>query len=163
MNIKEAIKFLDKQVPDPSKGLPQEVFYYVSRTTPLVNVDLLIKDKNGRTLLAWRDDKYTGKGWHVPGGIVRFKEKLETRLQQVARKEIGAMVKFNPIPIAINQSICKKNTRGHFISILYECFLTDEFVPENKNLTDKDVGYLKWHESCPKDLLKAQKIYKKYI
>jgi len=44
MNIHEAIKFLDKQIPNPSLGLPEEVFLFISRTTPIVNVDLLIKD-----------------------------------------------------------------------------------------------------------------------
>src|SRR4030042_2731238 len=79
LNIAEAIAALDRQVPNPSAGLPEELFLYISRTTPLVNVDLLIKDENGRTLLAWRDDQYSGKGWHVPGGIGRFKEPLERR------------------------------------------------------------------------------------
>ncbi len=163
MNINEAIEFLDKQVPNPSEGLPDEVFYYISRTTPLVNVDLLIKDEKGRTLLSWRDDQYTGKGWHVPGGIIRFKEKLETRIQKVAKNEIGAAVKFDPVPIAINQIMCRNNTRGHFISILYKCFLTNKFIPKNKNLTNKDPGYLKWHTTCPDNLLKFHEIYRKFL
>lgn len=163
MNTNEAIEFLDKQVPNPSEGLPDEVFYYISRTTPLVNVDLLIKDEKGRTLLSWRDDQYTGKGWHVPGGIVRFKEKLETRIQKVAKNEIGATVKFDLVPIAINQIMCRENTRGHFISILYKCFLTNKFIPKNKNLTNRDPGYLEWHTTCPDNLLKFHEIYRKFL
>jgi hypothetical protein len=84
LNLTDAISVLVKRVPDPSRGLPEEIFYYISRTTPLINVDLLIKDEKGRTLLSWRDDAYAGKGWHVPGGIVRFKESLETRIRRVA-------------------------------------------------------------------------------
>ena len=56
MSIADAIDVLDRSVTDPGLGLPDEVFYYISRTTPLVNVDLLIKDEIGRVLLAWRDD-----------------------------------------------------------------------------------------------------------
>ena len=163
MKIKEAVKFLEEQVPNPSKGLPDELFYYISRTVPMINVDLLIKDENSRTLLSWRDDQYTGKGWHIPGGIVRFKEKLETRILKVAEMEIGAKVKFDPVPIAINQIITKNNTRGHFISILYKCFLSNKFVPQNKGLSSKNAGYLKWHANCPKDLLKFHNIYKKFL
>lgn len=164
MNINEAIKFLDKQVPNPSKGLPDEVFLYISRTTPLVNVDLLIKDENGRTLLAWRDDQHCGRGWHVPGGIVRFKEKLETRLRKVAEAEIGVAVEFDPIPIAVNQIIEDKLiSRGHFISILYKCFLSGKFIPKNTGLSNKDAGYLMWHDSCPENLIKVHEIYRKYI
>jgi len=163
MNIDEAIKFLEKQVSNPSEGLSDEVFFYISRVTPLVNVDLLIKDENGRTLLAWRDDEFAGAGWHLPGGIVRFKEKLETRLLKVAETEIGATIKFDPVPITINQIICGHNTRGHFISILYKCFLSGKFIPKNIDLSDKDAGYLKWHDSCPNNLLKFHEIYRKFL
>ena len=164
IEIKRNIKKLESFIKNPKKGLPEEIFLFVSRLTPLVNVDLLIKDEKGRTLLSWRDDQYCGRGWHVPGGIVRVKEKLETRILKVAKEEIGTTnIKFNPIPIAVNQLICQRNDRGHFISILYKCFLPSTFIPKNKGLTNKDVGYLRWHKNCPKDLLKMQEIYKKYI
>ena len=164
MNIADAITILNKQVPNPSAGLPDELFYYVSRITPLVNVDLLIKDENGRTLLAWRNDPTTGKGWHVPGGIVRFKETLEVRIKKVAETEIGTSVDFDPTPLAINQMILHESEiRGHFISILYKCSLPTAFIPENKGLSKIDPGYLKWHDSCPNDLLKFHKIYRKYL
>jgi colanic acid biosynthesis protein WcaH len=162
--VKDAIAVLDKKVPDPSEGLPDELFYYISRTTPLVNVDLLIKDEKGRTLLAWRDDQYSGRGWHVPGGIVRFKETLETRIKKVAEIEIGASVIFDSVPIALNQIILpERDIRSHFISILYKCFLSKEFIPQNNGLSIKDNGYLQWHNSCPAELLKCHEIYRKYI
>lgn len=164
MNIADAIAVLNKHIPNPSKGLPDEVFFYISKTTPLVNVDLLIKDENGRTLLSWRDDQYSGKGWHVPGGIVRFKEKLEERVLKVAKTEIGAVVEFDLVPIAVNEIIDDKlSLRGHFISILYKCFLSGKFVPKNTGLSDKDAGYLMWHDSCPVNLIKVHEIYRKYI
>lgn len=163
MNIREAIKLLDKHIPNPSLGLPDELFFFVSRMTPMVNVDLLIKDEKGRILLSWRDYKYDGTGWHVPGGIVRFKENLETRILKVAEEEIGAKVEFDPVPIAINQIICNHNTRGHFISMLYNCFLSSKFVPKNIGLKKEDIGYLKWHSSCPINLIKVHEIYRKYM
>jgi colanic acid biosynthesis protein WcaH len=160
----DAISILLKRVPNPSKGLPDEVFYYISRTTPLVNVDLLIKDENSRTLLSWRDDPYAGKGWHVPGGIVRFKETLEERVIKVAETEIGAPIRFKPIPIALKQVINPdRDIRGHFISILYKCFLPKTFIPQNRGLSEKDRGYLKWHDHCPANLIKVHGIYRRYI
>jgi len=164
MNISEAVEVLVKEVPNPSAGLPDEVFYYISRTTPLVNVDLLIKDEKGRTLLSWRDDQYAGKGWHIPGGIVRFKERLETRVEKVAETEIGTSVAFDPAPIALNQIIIPdRQLRGHFISILYRCFLSGRFVPQNQGLAIGDRGYLMWHDCCPDDLLGFHEIYREYI
>ena len=164
MEIADAIAVLDKQVTNPSEGLPDEVFFYISKTTPLVNVDLLIKDENGRTLLSWRDDQYCGKGWHVPGGIVRFKETLGTRVKKVAETEIGVDVNFDPIPVAVNQCIHHdRDIRSHFISILYKCFLPSTFIPENKGLSHKDAGYLMWHDCCPDNLIEVHEMYRKYI
>jgi colanic acid biosynthesis protein WcaH len=129
-----------------------------------VNVDLLIKDENRRTLLAWRNDPYAGKGWHLPGGIVRFKESLETRLKKVAETEIGTSVDFDPNPIAINQIILKEyKNRAHFISILYKCSLSSAFIPENKGIFNTDQGYLMWHDTCPDNLLRLHEIYRKFL
>jgi len=66
------------------------VFALVSRVTPLVNVDLLIKDEQRRTLLTWRDDEFFGAGWHVPGEIIRYKESAADRIRTCARLELEA-------------------------------------------------------------------------
>lgn len=163
MNIGEAIKFLDKQIKNPAKGLPEEIFLFASRIVPMTNVDLLIKDETGRTLLSWRDDQYAGTGWHLPGGIIRFKETIKKRLEKVAETEIGANVKFELKPIAVNEIMIKSKTRGHFISLLYKCYLSSNFIPENKGLEETDAGYLKWHATCPDNLLKGHNIYKKFL
>lgn len=66
-HLSELLDQVREQIPNAKQGLPQEVFYFVSELTPLINVDLLIKDKSGRTLLTWRDDKFYGPAWHIPG------------------------------------------------------------------------------------------------
>ena len=164
MNIADAIAVLEERVPKPSEGLPDDLFFYISKTTPLVNVDLLIKDENGRILLAWRNDEYCGKGWHVPGGIVRFKENFKDRIKKVAETEIGVDLQFDPAPIAVNEIIIpERDIRSHFISLLYKCFLPSTFIPENEGHSPANAGYLKWHEVCPGNLLKAHEMYRKYI
>lgn len=163
MNIVEAIEFLEKSIHDPHSGLPEEIFLFVTRITPMVNIDLLIKDEKNRTLLSWRDDPFSGKGWHIPGGIVRYKERLIERVKKVAEIEIGTEVKFEPVPIAINEIILPQNTRGHFISFLYKGFVSGKFIPQNKGLKKYDNGYLEWHKNCPENLIKVHEIYRKFI
>ncbi len=164
MKLSEAVKALDDAVPNPNLGLPDEIFYYISKTTPLINVDLLIKDELGRTLLTWRDDLFAGKGWHVPGGIIRFKETFEDRIRQVALSEIGTEVEYDLTPLAVNQIICPdKEYRAHFISILYGCKLPSSFVPDNKNLTPSDAGYIRWNQGKPDNLLKYHEIYTQFF
>jgi colanic acid biosynthesis protein WcaH len=164
MNLTDTITRLERLLPDPSSGLPEQVFHAVSRMTPMVNVDLLVQDENGRTLLAWRDDPLSGAGWHIPGGVIRFRERLEHRLMKVAELEIGAPVSFDPLPLAVNQLIDPSlPARGHFISILYRCFLGSAFVPMNSGRSSASPGYLGWHDSCPPDLIKVHEIYRPYF
>ncbi|THF65692.1 NUDIX hydrolase [Pseudothauera nasutitermitis] len=162
--ITQAVETLVAAVPDPARGLPDDIFYYISRTTPFINVDLLIQDERGRTLLAWRDDIHSGTGWHIPGGIIRFKETIASRIQQVALSEIGTPVEYDPEPLALNEMIHHdRDLRGHFISLLYRCRLDSAFIPKNAGLTPMDAGYLKWHEACPANMIAYHDVYRAYI
>lgn len=164
VNLESAISVLADSTPDPAAGLPDELFCYISRITPLVNVDLLIKDDQNRTLLSWRDDQYAGKGWHIPGGIVRFRETLESRIEKVALSEVGSLIQYEPTPIAVHQMIhTKRDIRGHFLSFLYKCFLPDSFQPSNGMLSPQSRGYLSWHLKCPSDLLPIHEVYRSFI
>ncbi|MDR2604028.1 MAG: hypothetical protein LBC55_01570, partial [Desulfovibrio sp.] len=62
---------------------------FTSSITPMLNVDLLVRDDAGRILLSWRDDALCGTGWHVPGGVVRFQETLAERVRKTALQELG--------------------------------------------------------------------------
>lgn len=163
MNLDNAIKQIDSNIYDARQGLSFEIFELVSRLTPLVNVDLLIKDNNSRTLLAWRNDKFAGQGWHIPGGIVRYKETLEQRIEQVALTEIGQKVEFAPVPITMNEIIRPHATRGHFISFLYACSIESNFEPNNSKLSSDDAGYLAWHSTCPDNLIPVHEMYRPFI
>ena len=111
-------------VPSPGEGLPDEVFRLVTQLTPMVNVDLLIRDDTGRILLTWRDDWYFPAGWHIPGGIIRLGESAAHRIAEVARKELQTEVEASPEPAAVTEfRYPELPYRSHFISLLYECRL----------------------------------------
>lgn len=162
MTLKEQISTLEMQIEDPTIGLPEEIFQFVSSIVPMVNVDLLIRDSRGKILLKRRQDKFDGLVWHIPGGIVRFQETFLHRIEQVAKNEIGQSIYTNGVPLEVNEIFSEHNERGHFISFLYECMLEGDIQPQqNKECKD---GELKWFEYCPEDLIRCQKnIYQKYF
>lgn len=166
MEIRNIIEQLESLINDPSKGLPEEVFLFLSRITPLINMDLLIKNEQNHTLLTWRDDGYYLPGWHIPGGIIRYKEKISDRIKAVAAIELGAKVKFKQTPLSINEIIHPlRRNRGHGISLLYECTLIGSL---NENLRyEKEThkpGEWAWHKKCPKDLIPVHsEIYRNFI
>lgn len=149
---------------DQRQGLPIPVFRLVSQLTPMINVDLLIRDDAGRTLLTWRADEFYGPGWHIPGGIIRFKENIATRIAKVADAELGCAVDFQAQPLAMHEIMAPhRDVRGHFISLLYLCTLRTapaaclhaDGAPAN--------GQWHWHNDCPADLIRVHDIYRPYI
>lgn len=161
----EAFAAIDAWVTKPEGGLPEELFLFFSRFMPLVNVDLLIQDERGRTLLTWREDEFYGAGWHVPGGIIRYKETAEERIRETVRRELGADVTFDPEPIAVEQWMePKRRERGHFISLVYRCRLAgapDEALHFVQGTPRRDQWA--WHEGCPADLIPAQIAYRRFF
>jgi colanic acid biosynthesis protein WcaH len=159
--LREAIALLQSAVTNATGGLPEDLFLFVSQMTPMVNVDLLIQDAEQRLLLCWRDDDYDGSGWHVPGGIIRFKETAAARIRAVARLELGAEVAFDNAPAWINESILPvRTTRGHFISLLYRCRLTSPPAEHLRHVSGTPLrGQWRWHAGWPGDLVKCQRYY----
>ena len=162
--MKELHNILSK-IDNPREGLPEDVFLLVSQLTPLVNVELLINDDKKGTLLTWRHDDFYGPAWHLPGGIVRFKELASTRIKKVAKSELEVTISFDSEPIEINEIMNKnRDIRGHFFSLLYSCKLTS---PLNKNSAFKEEnpinGYWRWFKDCPDNLIFQHEIYRTKI
>ena len=161
----EAINKAELLAKDPAKGLPEDVFLFVSRLTPMLNVDLLIQDKKGKTLLTWRNDGYGKPGWHIPGGIVRYKEDITTRIRKTALAELGTGVDFACSPLAVTEFIhTSRKDRGHFVSLLYKCRLTG--TPDNMRMYRAGrpkPGEWAWHSGCPENLLSFHKVYRRYL
>ncbi len=156
---------ISTSIADPSAGLPEDVFLFVSRLTPLINVDLLIRNRRSQTLLTWRDDGYYKAGWHIPGGIIRYKEKISERINAVARTELGAEIKTDHILLALNEYIhpTRKN-RGHGISLLYKCKLAtllDRGLKYSSGVPKK--GEWAWHDCCPSNILSVHEIYREFL
>jgi len=147
------------------QGLPQEIFHLVSSLTPMINVDLLIRNEQEQTLLTWRADEFYGPGWHVPGGIIRFKESTAQRIAAVAAGELGCSVTAAPAPLLMREiTNPQRDVRGHFISLLFACTLTSapdtalKFcagMPKN--------GQWMWHDRCPQDLIRVHEAYRPWI
>ena len=158
------IASIESAILDPHAGLPEEVFLFLSRITPLINVDLLIKDDGGRTLLTWRDDEFFGPGWHVPGGIIRYKEMASDRIRACAQEELGAGVAFEAVPLLVSETIREQKSRGHFISLLYECrLLTPLDEGRRARSSPPEAGEWQWHARCPPDLLSIQSQYARFL
>lgn len=159
------IRQLETELHPAAGGLPDDVFFFVSRVTPLVNVDLLIQDESRQTLLTWRHDRFYGPGWHVPGGVIRYKESAGARIHAVAKRELGVSVDVDAYPILVHEHIDSgRDDRGHMISLLYKCRLTSALDCERRYVPEAPApDQWKWHPKCPEDLIPEQLAYATFM
>ena len=164
MTLNGHIQAVENAVADASKGLPEEVFLMTTRLVPMINVDLLIRTPEG-VLLTWREDKHFVPGWHIPGGIIRFMEKIETRLDAVAFSELGAMLKPEKKLLNIHEFFYPElSSRNHFISLLYEVELASQVtVPRCTNLAAPRHGEYAFFPKAPENLLEPHEVYRKFL
>ena len=164
MQREEALAVLDSWASDPRAGLPEELFLFISRLVPMINVDLLITDDQGRIMLTWRDDELFGAGWHVPGGMIRYKETAEERVRATALAELGAEVTFDPCPIVGQIIEPERRLRGHLIPLTYRCRLTSPPDEESRfKGGDPQRGQWHWHASFPEDMIAIHNFYRRFF
>jgi ADP-ribose pyrophosphatase YjhB (NUDIX family) len=162
--LTQLIAALEAAAGDPRTGLGTELFQFVSRMAPCANVDLLIQDERHRTLLTWRDDDLFGIGWHLPGGIIRYKETAADRVRACARDELATEVSFDPAPVFVSETIREQSDRGHLISLLYRCRLRS--LPDEARRASAfppAPGQWQWHDAPPMGLLGVHRIYARFF
>lgn len=153
-------------------GLGTELFHFVSSLTPIVNVDLVVFNSKGQILLAMRDDPHSGRGWHIPGGCVRFKETIDSRIKKVAKIELNLTdFTYDKEPMKVFEIIWDKykrilendDERAHSITLAYKCYTPDSYTIDNLGKVENEVGYLRWFDKLPDDLLKIQNCYREIL
>ncbi len=156
---------LRQYIPNPRVGLPEDIFYFISQMTPLINVELLIKNKTGQTLLTWRHDQFYGPAWHIPGGIIRFKETVGSRILKVADAELGCLVRWDPKPLYVHECVNKdRDVRGHFISFLYLCELATDPDQSKQFIQGAPMqGNWAWHDRTPSNFLSVHEPFRVWI
>ena len=138
---------LSKKVKNPKQGLPQGVFDAISQLVPFPACEIVVFNSKGEMLLTWRQDQWWN-GWHIPGGLMRFKETFQERLNNTAKKELGAGIKSFKFLFVENYYT---ELRGHSVSCVFLCKLTR---PPKQG---------KFFKTMPKDLIKQHKIVWKKI
>lgn len=137
-NLVELLRKIDY----PHIGVSQEIFNALVKIVPYVACELAISNSNGEFLLTWREDEYW-KGWHFPGGLLRFRESFDERIQNVAREELGihvANIKFMQVFNFLD------DTRGHTVQLLFLCDTPDQ--PKNGE----------WFKDAPADILAHHRV-----
>ena len=68
--------------------LYNEDFLLVIDSTPLVSIDLIVRDLNGRILMGKRRNQPALGSWFVPGGRIKKGEDLESAIARIGKDEL---------------------------------------------------------------------------
>jgi len=88
----------------------------VTRRTPLLTVDIVVKTRGGVVLVRRARGPYKGK-WALPGGFVRYGEKVEDAAVREALEETGLKVKL--LKLVGVYSAPNRDPRGHVVSVCF--------------------------------------------
>lgn len=80
--------------------LPDDVFAGIVRATPLVSIDLIVSDADGRVLLGLRNFEPAKGSLFVPGGRIRKDETIDAAFARLCRAELGVAARIEDAEFA---------------------------------------------------------------
>lgn len=76
----------------PSPWLGKAQFQQIVAATPLISLDLIVRNGQGQVLLGRRLNRPAQGYWFVPGGRVRKDERLDAAFLRLTQEELGLAV-----------------------------------------------------------------------
>ncbi len=75
-------------------SIPREDFTHAVRVTPLVAIDLILRDPDGAVLVGLRNNEPAKDFWFVPGGRIAKDERLAEAFGRILGVETGLSIPF---------------------------------------------------------------------
>ena len=67
-------------------------FLKIIEKTPLVSIDLIVRNENNDILVGWRKNGPAKNTWFVPGGRIRKDETISDAFSHLTEKELGMKI-----------------------------------------------------------------------
>jgi len=113
--------------------------------TPLVSIDLILRNARDEVLLGRRLNRPAKDSWFVPGGRIRKNERVKEALHRISQRELGVLVEQAEL-VGVFDHIYEDNFLGvegantHYVVLGFAARL-----PEGVKLTpDEQHGELRW-------------------
>lgn len=143
----------------------EELFLTIVDSTPLVSIDLVIRNEQGLVLLGKRMNRPAQGYWFVPGGRIRKNELVQDALKRIAKAELGVMLESATL-MGVYDHIYEDNYHGRpGINTHYVVLGVSGRLSERTPLRlDEQHSEVRWW--TVKDLLQAADVHqntKKYF
>lgn len=106
--------------------LPDDIFQNIVKNTPLISIDLIIKNQQGQVLLGKRNNPPAKDFWFVVGGRILKNEKFHQAFTRLTMQELGQSFSLNqatfiaPYQHFYDDSIFGNQISTHYVVLAYE-------------------------------------------
>lgn len=115
--------------------LDRSDFIDVVKKTPLVSIDLIVKNNQQEILLGLRNNEPAKGFWFVPGGRILVNERITDAFQRIAHAELGMKLSIQDAKFLgvfehfYNENAEQKPGFGtHYVSLAYEVNISDSIA-----------------------------------
>lgn len=130
------------------KRLEQQLFKMIVENTPLISIDLIVRNSEGKALLGQRQNRPAQNLWFVPGGRIYKDESFEDAFKRITLEELGAQLfRGEAVFLGIYEHFYNDNFSGtefttHYIVHGYEINLQ----PDSLNLPTIQHNAYQWFD-----------------
>lgn len=138
--------------------LKKELFSSIIENTPLISIDLIVRNQDDDILLGQRLNKPAKDSWFVPGGRIYKDESIEDAFNRISLDEIG--VKFNIDDgkfLGVYQHLYDNNVFNDSFSTHYIVLGFELVIEETLSLDTIQHKSQKWFK--PNELLEDKKVH----
>ena len=129
-----------------SESLPKDEFDRIFSRVPRLTVEVLIASEDRGVLLALRDVDPCRGLWNLPGGTVRFGERLVDAVRRVAADELGIRVRVGSLVGYIECPSHYENGLDSAVGLVFRAELLEEAQPHGR-----------WFTALPENMHQEQK------
>ncbi|MBB5390873.1 MULTISPECIES: GDP-mannose mannosyl hydrolase [unclassified Herbaspirillum] len=126
-------------------NLSADDFALVIQSTPLVSIDLLVRNERNEILLGYRRNRPASDCWFVPGGRIRKGETLKDAVRRIARVELGVEPASWELSgafdhIYADNALGREGFGSHYVALGCHCSLP----PGSRIVPDAQHSELRW-------------------
>jgi len=110
--------------------LPSEVFANVIANTPLISIDLIVKNSSGEVLLGERLNAPAKGYWFTPGGRIYKNESIQSAFKRIAHDELGLIAEIEDATFIgtfehfYDDSVFGEHITTHYVVLAYTLTLS---------------------------------------
>jgi colanic acid biosynthesis protein WcaH len=114
--------------------LPFETFKTIIKHTPLISIDLIVSDQEGRVLLGKRNNRPAQGYWFVPGGRILKDESMLDAFKRLTLNELGVEFDFEkaeligPFEHFYKDNVSVEDFSTHYIALGYRLMVDENLL-----------------------------------